>query len=293
MGGLGRSRNGGWRFVDQCRRRATQQIVGEEIAALVAGGGVGYGTTPPTISCRRAGRHRVIEVEHACAHRVASGLTHERMSPASGPGGSVSSGQAASEWRGRGSEGLPKLQRTTEKTFRTSAADYRSRAGRLSAPSAGPRIRSALAGAGGIRGAIAVSCSFHFVMALVGNGVVERGSNSLGSDGPTFRSRPSANDGQSPTCKHAISHKCRGTSIANGGSSMTEHGADQDKPISDSLHPLVHVAIIGLVLMFVAAMDVLRQRPLQVWLDVVVTGLFVIAISSLRSVAELAPEHRR
>jgi uncharacterized protein (DUF983 family) len=74
---------------------------------------------------------------------------------------------------------------------------------------------------------------------------------------------------------------------------MTEHGADQDKPISDSLHPLVHVAIIGLVLMFVAAMDVLRQRPLQVWLDVVVTGLFVIAISSLRSVAELAPEHRR
>jgi hypothetical protein len=29
---------------------------------------------------------------------------------------------------------------------------------------------------------------------------------------------------------------------------MTEHSADQDKPISDSLHPLVHVAIIGLVL---------------------------------------------
>jgi hypothetical protein len=61
---------------------------------------------------------------------------------------------------------------------------------------------------------------------------------------------------------------------------MAEHGAFQDSPISDSLHPLVHVAIIGLVLMFVAAMWMFfASDPYEEWLDVVVTGLFVIAIA--------------
>jgi hypothetical protein len=34
---------------------------------------------------------------------------------------------------------------------------------------------------------------------------------------------------------------------------MAEHNVNQDSPISDSLHPLVNMAIIGPVLMFVAA----------------------------------------
>ena len=34
---------------------------------------------------------------------------------------------------------------------------------------------------------------------------------------------------------------------------MAKHNANQDSSISDSLHPFVNIAIIGLVLMFVAA----------------------------------------
>jgi hypothetical protein len=34
---------------------------------------------------------------------------------------------------------------------------------------------------------------------------------------------------------------------------MAEHNANQNSSISGSLHPLVNIAIIGLVLMFVAA----------------------------------------
>ena len=34
---------------------------------------------------------------------------------------------------------------------------------------------------------------------------------------------------------------------------MAERNANQNGPISDSLHPFVNIAIIGLVLMFVAA----------------------------------------
>jgi hypothetical protein len=34
---------------------------------------------------------------------------------------------------------------------------------------------------------------------------------------------------------------------------MAEHKVNQDSPISNSLHPLVNMAIVGLVLMFVAA----------------------------------------
>ena len=62
---------------------------------------------------------------------------------------------------------------------------------------------------------------------------------------------------------------------------MAEHvNANQDRPISDSLHPLVNIAIIGLVLMFVAAVWVFFDSgPYEAWLDVVVTGLFVIAIA--------------
>jgi hypothetical protein len=60
---------------------------------------------------------------------------------------------------------------------------------------------------------------------------------------------------------------------------MAGHSADQDSPISDSLHPLVNVAIIGLVLMFIAAMWMFfASDSYEAWLDVVVTGLFVIAI---------------
>jgi hypothetical protein len=61
---------------------------------------------------------------------------------------------------------------------------------------------------------------------------------------------------------------------------MAEHNANQDSKISDSLHPLVNRAIIGLVLMFVAAMWMFFDSgPYEAWLDVVVTGLFVIAIA--------------
>jgi hypothetical protein len=55
---------------------------------------------------------------------------------------------------------------------------------------------------------------------------------------------------------------------------------NQDSPISDSLHPLVNMAIIGLVLMFVAAVWIFfASDPYGAWLDVVITGLFVIAIA--------------
>jgi uncharacterized protein (DUF983 family) len=70
-------------------------------------------------------------------------------------------------------------------------------------------------------------------------------------------------------------------------SAMAEYNANQDSKISDSLHPLVNMAIIGLVLMFVAAVWMFFDSgPYEAWLDVVVTGLFVIAIA----VANLAPE---
>jgi hypothetical protein len=61
---------------------------------------------------------------------------------------------------------------------------------------------------------------------------------------------------------------------------MAQHNANQDSPISESLHPLVNMAIIGLVLMFVAAVWMFFDSgPYEAWLDVVVTGLFVIAIA--------------
>ena len=61
---------------------------------------------------------------------------------------------------------------------------------------------------------------------------------------------------------------------------MAEHNANQGSSISGSLHPLVNIAIIGLVLMFVAAVWMFFDSdPYEAWLDVVVTGLFVIAIA--------------
>ena len=61
---------------------------------------------------------------------------------------------------------------------------------------------------------------------------------------------------------------------------MTEHNANQDSTISDSLHPLVNMAITALVLMFIAAVWMFFDSgPYEAWLDVVVTGLFVIAIA--------------
>jgi ABC-type multidrug transport system fused ATPase/permease subunit len=66
---------------------------------------------------------------------------------------------------------------------------------------------------------------------------------------------------------------------------------NQDSPISDSLHPLVNMAIIGLVLMFVAAVWIFFAiDPYWAWLDVLITGLFVIAIAML---ANPAPEGGR
>jgi hypothetical protein len=61
---------------------------------------------------------------------------------------------------------------------------------------------------------------------------------------------------------------------------MVEHNTNQDSPISKSLHPLVNMAIIGLVSMFVAAVwTFFDSDPYGAWLDVVITGLFVIAIT--------------
>jgi hypothetical protein len=61
---------------------------------------------------------------------------------------------------------------------------------------------------------------------------------------------------------------------------MAEHNANQDSPISESLHPLVNMAIIGLLLMFVAAVWMFFDSDTyEAWLDVVITGLFVIAIA--------------
>jgi len=61
---------------------------------------------------------------------------------------------------------------------------------------------------------------------------------------------------------------------------MAEQNANQDSLISDSLHPLVNMAIIGLVLMFVAAVWMFFDSDTyEAWLDVVITGLFVIAIA--------------
>jgi ABC-type multidrug transport system fused ATPase/permease subunit len=64
---------------------------------------------------------------------------------------------------------------------------------------------------------------------------------------------------------------------------------NQDSPISDSL--LVNMAIIGVVLMFVAAVWIFfATDPYWAWLDGLITGLFVIAIAML---ANLTPERGR
>jgi hypothetical protein len=59
---------------------------------------------------------------------------------------------------------------------------------------------------------------------------------------------------------------------------MADHNANQDSRISGSLHPLVNMGIIGLVLMFLAAVWMFFDSdPYGAWVDVVVTGLFFIA----------------
>jgi hypothetical protein len=61
---------------------------------------------------------------------------------------------------------------------------------------------------------------------------------------------------------------------------MSEHNAKQASSISNSLHPFVNMAIIGFVVMFVAAVWMFFDSdPYEAWLDVVVTGLFVVAIA--------------
>ena len=75
---------------------------------------------------------------------------------------------------------------------------------------------------------------------------------------------------------------------------MAKHNANQDSSISDSLHPFVNIAIIGLVLMFVAAVWMFFDSdPYEAWLDVVVTGLFVIAIAIPALLANLASQRAR
>ncbi len=54
---------------------------------------------------------------------------------------------------------------------------------------------------------------------------------------------------------------------------------DGNRPISDSLHPLVNTTIVGLVLVFVLVVWAFFDSDrYEAWLDVVVTGLFVMAI---------------
>lgn len=61
---------------------------------------------------------------------------------------------------------------------------------------------------------------------------------------------------------------------------MAENNLNQQSPTSDSLHPVVNMAIIGLVSMFVAAVWIFFDSdPYGAWLDVVVTSLFVVAIA--------------
>ena len=61
---------------------------------------------------------------------------------------------------------------------------------------------------------------------------------------------------------------------------MTKKNVNRASPISDNLHPAVNMAIIGLVSMFVAAVWMFFDSdPYGAWLDVVVTGLFVVAIA--------------
>jgi hypothetical protein len=61
---------------------------------------------------------------------------------------------------------------------------------------------------------------------------------------------------------------------------MAQHKANQDNPISNGLHPCVNMAIIALVLMFVAAVWMFFDSDAYgAWLDVVITGLFVVAIA--------------
>ena len=61
---------------------------------------------------------------------------------------------------------------------------------------------------------------------------------------------------------------------------MAKNNPNQDSPTSDSLHPVVNMAIIGLVSIFVAAVWMFFDSdPYGAWLDVVVTGLFVVAIA--------------
>ena len=61
---------------------------------------------------------------------------------------------------------------------------------------------------------------------------------------------------------------------------MAENNVNRVSPISDGLHPLVNMAIIGFVSIFIAAVWMFfGSDPYGAWLDVVVTGLFVVAIA--------------
>src|SRR5262249_3977285 len=84
-------------------------------------------------------------------------------------------------------------------------------------------------------------------------------------------------------CRGCLSDQLGRVSIANSGrAAMAEHNANRDSPISESLHPLVNMAIIGLLSMFVAAVWMFFDSdPYGAWLDVVITGLFVVAIAIL------------
>jgi len=61
---------------------------------------------------------------------------------------------------------------------------------------------------------------------------------------------------------------------------MAELHPDRVRAISNELHPLVNLAIVAFVLMVVAAVwTFFAGDAYAAWLDVVITGLFVIAMS--------------
>jgi hypothetical protein len=68
------------------------------------------------------------------------------------------------------------------------------------------------------------------------------------------RSRHRAPPQSVAACKSAASHHAPNVHPSQTAEErMAEHNANRDSAISDSLHPIVNMAIIGWVLMFVAA----------------------------------------
>jgi type VI protein secretion system component VasK len=59
-----------------------------------------------------------------------------------------------------------------------------------------------------------------------------------------------------------------------------ENSHDDDRLVSDALHPIIYLVIVGLAFWFVLSTWALfGSDPYGDWLDVVVTGLFVMAVA--------------